>query len=522
MQIYLLYSKLFCNFAGSNIQFVIMYTFLIALVVLIEGYALYGLFVEQVFGIDPHASTPATTKTDGIDYVPMKPWRIFLIQFLNIAGLGPIFGAIMGIFYGPTAFLWIVFGCIFAGAVHDYLSGMMSIRLGGVTVPEVIGEELGEGMRIAMRVLSVILLLLLTTTFIKGPAELLQHLLPLPRMGIHHVPILWVGFIFIYYILATLMPINKLIGRFYPVFGAMLLFMGVGIMVVMLTQHGAEMPELTDGLQNRHTNGLPLFPMMFVSIACGAISGFHSTQSPLMSRCMTSERQGRTIFYGAMIAEGVLALVWAAAAGTFFADPEKGLYGIDGLQAFAAAHPEENIAALVVDKISKSWLGIIGGILAVIGVIAAPITSGDTALRSARLIVSDFMHLEQKSVNHRLWISLPLFALVGGLVFIDFEIVWRYFSWVNQTLALFALWAGTVFLYKQGCTGISPRWGFFIAMIPAMFMTMVSVSYIIIAPEGFHIAETYRWIAYAFSGLVTIGCIIGFSYFAKQYKKRIS
>jgi len=495
-----------------------MNTFLIALVILVVGYICYGLFVEKVFGINPHASTPATTKTDGIDYVPMKPWRIFLIQFLNIAGLGPIFGAIMGIFYGPAAFLWIVFGCIFAGGVHDYLSGMMSIRLGGVSVPEVIGEELGEGMRMAMRVLSVILLLLLTTTFISGPAVLLQCLLPLPKIEFHHIPLLWIGIIFCYYVLATVMPINKLIGRFYPIFGAMLLFMGIGIMVVMLTQHGAEMPELTDGLHNRQTNGLPIFPMMFVSIACGAISGFHSTQSPLMSRCMTNERQGRVIFYGAMIAEGILALVWAAAAGTFFADPENGVYGIDGLQAFAAAHPDENIAALVVDKISHSWLGIVGGVLAVVGVIAAPITSGDTALRSARLIVSDFLHLEQKSVNHRLWISLPLFIMVGGLVFIDFSVVWRYFSWVNQTLALFALWAGSVFLFKQGRMGISPRWGFLIAMIPAMFMTMVIVSYILIAPEGLHLPEPYRWVAYLTAGVVTLACVIGFGIFAKRYQ----
>jgi len=503
-----------------------MYTFIIALIALIVGYILYGTFVTKVFGVNELADTPATTKTDGVDFVPMKPWRIFLIQFLNIAGLGPIFGAIMGIFYGPAAFLWIVFGSIFAGGVHDYLSGMMSIRKGGASIPDVIGDELGERLKMAMRIFSVVLLVLLTTTFMSGPATLLQGLLPLPEMGdlthtFHmyaaefliqsHLPIVWILIIFAYYILATVMPIDKLIGRFYPIFGGMLLFMGLGIMVVMLGWHGSEMPELTDGLYNRQTNGMPLFPMMFISIACGAISGFHGTQSPLMARCMTNERQGRVIFYGAMIAEGILALIWAAAAGTFFADPEKGLYGIDGLQAFAAAHPGENIAALVVDKISRSWLGVVGGVLAVVGVIAAPITSGDTALRSARLIIADFLHLDQKPIRHRLWISLPLFVCIGALVFVDFSVVWRYFSWVNQTLALFTLWAGTVFLYKQSGKG------YMIALIPALFMTMVSVSYILIAPEGFHLPESYRWLGYVIAGAVTLACLIGFIIYSRVY-----
>ena len=336
-----------------------MITFIISLIALVLGYFLYGTFVEKVFGIDPDRATPAVTKNDGVDFVPMSPWRIFLVQFLNIAGLGPIFGAIMGIFFGPAAFLWIVLGTIFAGGVHDYLSGMLSVRKGGVSLPGIIGEELGNGIRMFMRILSLVLLVLLTTTFLSGPATLLQGLHALPSMafGSGAIPIVWVLIIFGYYMLATLLPVDKLIGRFYPIFGGVLLFMGIGIMVVMLGWHAAEMPELTDGLANRRTDGLPLFPMMFVSIACGAISGFHGTQSPLMARCITNERQGRIIFYGAMVAEGILALIWAAAAGTFFADPEKGLYGIDGLQAFAAQHPGENIAALVVDRVSRSWLG---------------------------------------------------------------------------------------------------------------------------------------------------------------------
>lgn len=491
-----------------------MITLIISLIALVLGFLLYGTFVERVFGVDPQAATPATTKTDGVDFVPMKPWRVFLVQFLNIAGLGPIFGAIMGIFYGPAAFLWIVLGTIFAGGVHDYLSGMMSIRKGGLSLPDIVGEELGKGIKLFIRLLSLVLLVLLTTTFLSGPATLLQGLAPLGTIthNAHLVPIIWVLIIFAYYSLATVLPVDKLIGRFYPIFGAILLFMGVGIMVVMLGWHSADMPELTDGLHNRQTNGLPLFPMMFVSIACGAISGFHGTQSPLMARCVTNERQGRWIFYGAMVAEGILALIWAAAAGTMFAVPEQGLYGIDGLQAFAAAHPGENIAALVVDRVSRSWLGTVGGILAIIGVIAAPITSGDTALRSARLIVADFLHLDQRPVRNRLMIALPLFVCVFAMVFVDFNVVWRYFAWTNQTLAVFALWAGTIFLCKNTKTTQKYPYAYLIALIPALFMTMVSVSYIFIAPEGFRFAAAgLSWLAYAIAGVITATLLILFA-----------
>ena len=486
-----------------------MITFIISLLALIIGYILYGAFVERVFGSQPERKTPALTKTDGVDFVPMKPWRIFLVQFLNIAGLGPIFGAIMGIFFGPSAFLWIVFGTIFAGGVHDYMSGMLSLRKGGVSLPEIIGEELGNGIKLFMRLLSLVLLILLTTTFLSGPATLLQGLHQLPSLTVQNatMPLVWVLIIFAYYMLATVLPVDKLIGRFYPFFGAVLLFMGLGIMIVMLGWHSAEMPELTDGLQNRHPSHLPLFPMMFVSIACGAISGFHGTQSPLMARCIANERQGRIIFYGAMVAEGILALIWAAAAGTFFADPEHQLYGIDGLKAFAQQHPGENIAALVVDTVSRSWLGRIGGLLAIIGVIAAPITSGDTALRSARLIVADFMHLDQRKIFIRLMIAMPLFLAVFGMVFVDFGIVWRYFAWTNQTLAVFTLWAATIFLYRQSLTADNriQRYGYGITLLPALFMTMVSVSYIFIAPEGFRFAE-HGWsgIAYLIAAAVTI------------------
>ena len=503
-----------------------MITFIVALVLLVVGFFTYGVLVEKIFGVEPERKTPALTKTDGVDFVPMSPWRIFLVQFLNIAGLGPIFGAIMGICFGPSAFLWIVFGSIFAGGVHDYLSGMLSIRKGGVSLPDIVGDELGNGVKVFMRILSLVLLLLLTTTFLSGPANLLHGLsadavynlesstaehgvfMTWLLTALHDVcafltysfslsegsqliPIVWVLIIFGYYALATVLPVDKLIGRFYPIFGAILLFMGLGIMVIMLGWHSGEMPEVFDGLQNRKTDGLPLFPMMFVSIACGAISGFHGTQSPIMARCCTNERQGRWIFYGAMIAEGILALIWAAAAGTFFADPtEGGTDHIAGLQAFLASH--NNNPAAVIDVVSRSWLGKVGGLLAIIGVIAAPITSGDTALRSARLIVADFLHLDQRPIPKRLIIALPLFLCVFGMVFVDFQIVWRYFAWTNQTLACFTLWAGTVWLYRKEHSEVSLqkseyKWGYLIAAIPAIFMTAVCLSYILIAPEGFHL-----------------------------------
>lgn len=467
-----------------------MYTFLIAIIALVVGYLTYGTLVEKVFGVDDSRQTPAYRCQDGVDYVPMAGWRIFLVQFLNIAGLGPIFGAIMGIFFGPAAFLWIVLGSIFAGGVHDYLSGMISVRKDGASLPRIVGDELGVTVRECMNLLSIVLLLLLTTTFLSGPATLLQGLCPLPTLSavtdidrLRMIPMAWVLIIFVYYALATVLPVDKVIGRFYPLFGAILLFMGLGIAVVMLGGHSGEMPELWDGLHNRKGADYPLFPMMFVSIACGAISGFHGTQSPLMARCVTSERQGRWVFYGAMIAEGMLALVWAAAAGSFFADPETGLYGIDGLQAFAARHPGENIAALIVSRVSNSWLGAVGGLMAVVGVIAAPITSGDTALRSARLILSERLGLSQRPKLNRLVIAVPMWTAIAVLVTVDFEVVWRYFAWTNQTLACVTLIACALWLRRH-----SPyRWAWLMAAIPAAFMVAVCLTYILIAPEGLHL-----------------------------------
>ncbi|MBO5974413.1 MAG: carbon starvation protein A, partial [Paludibacteraceae bacterium] len=346
-----------------------MVTFIVSILLLVLGYVVYGRFVERVFGADANKKTPAIANADGVDYVELPWWRIFLIQFLNIAGLGPIFGAIMGIMYGTSAFLWIVFGTLLGGAVHDYLSGMMSVRNNGASLPELVGAELGSGVKLFMRIFSVVLMVLVGAVFVSGPAGLLANMTP--RISV----MVWMVVIFIYYVLATLLPIDKLIGKIYPIFGFALLFMAVGIFVMLLVNH-SQITEITEGLQNQHPAKLPIFPMMFVSIACGAISGFHATQSPLMARCLRNEKYGRRCFYGAMVAEGLVALVWAAAAASFFGS-------IGGLQTFVATLPATaNKASEVVSLISNTWLGTFGGFLALLGVIAAPITSGDTALRS--------------------------------------------------------------------------------------------------------------------------------------------
>jgi carbon starvation protein CstA len=465
-----------------------MITFCISLILLIGGYFIYGVFVERVFGIDNANKTPAYTHTDGVDYVPMSWWRAFLIQFLNIAGLGPIFGAIMGAVYGPPAFLWIVFGGIFGGAVHDYLSGMMSLRNAGMSLPELGGKYMGNVFKQSMRVFTVVLMVLVGAVFIAGPAKLLDNF----SIGWLNYT-WWVVVIFIYYILATLLPIDKIIGKIYPLFGAALLFMAVGI-GFSLFWNGSPIPEVTFGsLHNQHPQSeeYPIFPMLFISIACGAISGFHATQSPLMARCLQCEKQGRRIFYGAMITESVVALIWAAAAMSFFGS-------VGGLHAFLDANG--NNAAVVVQKISDTWLGKMGGLLAILGVIAAPITSGDTAFRSARLIVADFLKVKQKKLMSRIWISLPLFIVGFILLQVNFDIIWRYFAWANQTLAAATLWMISVYLAnKNKC--------YWITFLPALFMTMVVMTYILVAPEGFQLGYN---ISFCIASIVTIAVGIRF------------
>lgn len=443
-----------------------MTSFLIALAVLIGGYFIYGAIVEKIFGTDPSRKTPAYTMRDDVDYMPLPTWKVFLIQFLNIAGLGPIFGAIMGVMFGPAAFIWIVVGTIFAGAVHDFISGAISLRARGMSLPEIVGNELGNGIKQVMRVFSLLLMILVGAVFVSQPADLIAGMTPesLDR-------IFWVVVIFVYYMLATVLPIDKLIGNLYPVFGFALLFMALGILGVLIWGDVTLNLDFSQGFESQHPKNLPIFPMMFVSIACGAISGFHATQSPMMARCLKNEKLARPIFYGAMVAEGVVALIWAAAAIAFTG-------GYDQLATYMAEH--NNSAGVLVNDISMSWLGTFGGILALFGVVAAPITSGDTALRSARLIAADFLHYDQSSVVKRLIISVPIFAAAFGIMMIDFSVLWRYFAWCNQTLAVFTLWAITVYLARH-------KKLYLITLIPAMFMTVVSVSYILFAPtpEGF-------------------------------------
>jgi carbon starvation protein CstA len=455
-----------------------MITFSISLVCLLIGYLLYGAVVERVIKPSSTAQMPCYAKQDGVDFIPMPTWRVFLIQFLNIAGTGPIFGAIMGILFGPAAYIWIVFGCIFAGAVHDYLCGMICIRDGGASLPEIIGNELGPTMRKVMRLGSLVLLILVGAVFVTTPASLLDNMIE--DNGWFFSLSFWIVLIFVYFILATLLPIDKLIGRVYPLFGLALLLMAVGICWGIFTQDGW-MPEITDAPFVSHDpKGLPIFPMLCVTIACGAISGFHGTQSPLMARCLTNERFGRPVFYGAMITEGVVALIWAAAAVKFASVlPGEGATAYEKLHtAMIDSGTGKYNPAIIVNALSTGWMGTVGAILAILGVVAAPITSGDTAFRSARLIAADMLNISQKSIGNRLMLCLPLFAITTGLFFIRFDVLWRYFAWTNQTLACFMLWAAAVWLTRRG-------YNCWIAFIPALFMSVVTMSYIVVAPEGF-------------------------------------
>ena len=460
-----------------------MITFFICLAILIIGYFVYGRVVEGLFHPDDKP-TPAVLHPDGVDYVPMKEWKAFLIQLLNIAGLGPIFGALAGALWGPVVFLWIVLGTVFGGAVHDYVSGMLSIRNDGASLAELVGKYLGTTIKHIMRVFSVILLVMVGTVFTVGPAGLLARLTP----NMLNVTF-WTVVVLIYYFLATLLPIDKIIGRIYPVFGICLVIMALGIGIMTVVRNGSHpMQELT--FANLHPKETPIWPMMFVTVACGAISGFHATQSPMIARTLTSEKQGRRVFYGAMVSEGIIALIWAAAGIAFYG-------GVNGL-AGAGAN-----AANLVYEMSFSLLGPVGGVLAMIGVIACPITSGDTALRSARLTIADWFKLDQVSMKNRLVLTVPLLAIAYAISLVDYRVVWRYFAWSNQTLAVFTLWAGSVFMAKKFGKAIS-----FILVIPAMFMSAVCSTYILFAPEGLHLSAN---VAYPIGLAFAIVCFIVFA-----------
>ena len=440
-----------------------MISFVLSLVILILGYVFYGRLVERVFAPDDR-KTPAVAREDGVDFVPLKLWKLYLVQLLNIAGTGPIFGALMGACFGPVVFLWIILGAIIGGGVHDYMCGMISERHDGASIAELSGVYLGPMAKWTMRLFSVVLLLLTGTVFVTSPAALIAQLTP----AFLNRPF-WIAVILIYYLLAAIWPIDKIIGRVYPVFGGVLIIMAVGI-VFGIIKGGYAVPELT--LQNLHPKDLPVWPFMFVTVACGAISGFHSTQSPMVAKCITSEKQGRKVFYGAMLSESVIALVWAAGGVAFY-----GTTG--GLQNALTELGQSG----TVYNISTGMLGTVGGILAVIGVVVCPITSGDTAFRSARLILAETTKLDQKSIRNRIILTVPMLLFGAVMTQIDFNVLWRYFSWSNQSLAMIALWVSTQYLIKTHKNPYAPL----ITAVPASFMTGVCLTYILMADEGFRI-----------------------------------
>ena len=493
-----------------------MISFIIALLALVAGYFFYGKLVEKVFGPDDRP-TPAVSKADGVDYIVLPGWKVFMIQFLNIAGTGPIFGAIMGAWYGPVAYLWIVLGCIFAGAVHDYLCGMLSMRHGGAGLPELVGAYLGQPTKRVMLVFSVLLLMMVGVVFVYSPAIILH--------GIWGSKLFWIVVIFAYYIIATMLPVDKVIGKVYPLFAFSLIFMALALLVGLLIKQPA-IPELWGNLSLANLNenpdwlgrekfvgNNPVFPCLFITIACGAISGFHATQSPLMARCVKTERWGRRIFYGAMITEGLVALIWATVSMYFFYNGGwREVVSEETVQAFIAqADGGKSLmqffdAPTVVKEVCNGWLGIAGGILALLGVVAAPITSGDTAFRSARLIVADFMKMEQHSIRRRLYICIPMFAAAVLLMLWQmnnpdgFNIIWQYFGWANQTLAVFTLWTITVYLVQQK----KPFW---MTLIPALFMTVVCSTFLLISRQAFGLSPA---ISYTGSVVVLVVAIVCF------------
>ncbi|SFV51406.1 Carbon starvation protein A [hydrothermal vent metagenome] len=438
-----------------------MITFILSFVALFLGFMMYGRIVERVFGIEEDRVTPAIRLEDGVDFVPLPGWKIFMIQFLNISGLGPIFGAIAGAMFGPVAFLWIVLGGIVAGGVHDFMSGMLSVRNDGRSVAELVGHYLGEPYRVAMRIISIVLLLLVGVVFVMGPAAILHDLTSVDTT-------ILMGIIFIYYVIATLIPVDKIIGKIYPFFGAVLLFMAIGVGGSLIFED-YHIPELIGNMHNFHANSdeIPIFPVLFITIACGAISGFHATQSPLMARCITNEKQARSVFYGAMLAESIVALIWAAAAMVIFGD-------VNGLNASG-----ENPASIV-NKVSTTMLGSFGGALAILGVVVAPITSGDTAFRSARLAIADSFRYSQKELTNRLYISIPLFVIALVITQVDFSVIWRYFGFTNQLIATMVLWASSAYLVSEGRN-------YLLTLIPAIFMTSVVTTFLLMSKIGFNL-----------------------------------
>lgn len=487
-----------------------MITFSVSLLALFLGYLLYGRYIERLFGPDSRV-TPAVAKSDGVDYIVLPNWKVFMIQFLNIAGTGPIFGAIMGAKFGPVSYLWIVLGCIFAGAVHDYLSGMLSMRNDGAGLPELIGKYLGKNTKNLMLVFTVLLLIMVGTVFVYSPAVILH--------SIGGDTMMWVFIIFAYYVIATMLPIDKIIGKVYPLFAFSLLFMAAALLVVLYIKNPV-LPELWDHLYNMGAETHPekwtdaIFPALFITIACGAISGFHATQSPLMARCVKSEKMGRPIFYGAMITEGVVALIWATVASWFF-------YGVEapGYELIAGADKGFYTSApAVVNLVCKDWLGVAGAVLAMLGVVAAPITSGDTAFRSGRLIVAEWLKLDQRPIAKRLYICVPLFCISIGMLIWQienpdgFNTIWQYFGWSNQTLSVFTLWTLTVYLVRE-------KKNFWVTLIPALFMTTVCSTFFFVSKQALGLPLE---IGYVLGAVCLAVAIAWFCLWYRKYQKSIN
>ena len=489
-----------------------MITFLICLAVLVTAYFTYGRYLERVCGIDEKNPVPSKTMYDGVDYIPMPRWRVFLIQLLNIAGLGPIFGALLGAAYGPAAFLWITLGGVFMGAMHDFIAGVISLKNGGVSLPEIVGTHLGNGTKLFMRLFSLLLMVLVGAVFMSQPAELIASNVSAPSLestafgSMSWELLVVLAVILVYYILATLLPIDKIIGRIYPLFGIALLLMAVSILFVLFTNSDKyTIPELTslaNGIADPEK--FPIVPMLFTTIACGALSGFHATQSPMMARCMTNEKQSRSIFYGAMITESIVALIWAAIGMSFWGGVE-GLNNAIALNGGSAA----KLVGIITDATLSNWLAA----CVLVGIIGCAITSGDTAFRCARLIVADMFGIGQKKLSKRIAVSVPLFIAALFIIFaLPFQTIWSYFAWCNQTLAVITLWCITVYLSQKGKPVV-------ISLLPALIMTYVCSSYIFISPMMCGMEN--RTLAYILGGVLTLVVAVAVHFRAKSKEQRV-